>query len=105
MMSFTSNRAFCGPVFVASWRIRWITSAARWPSFTIASRASRTLSRSGTAAANQLSDALASATMGGERLVDLVGDRRSQLAQGRHAGQVGELRLGLLQRFRGPYQI
>ena len=39
---------------------------------------------------------------GGERLVDLVGDRRGQLAQGRHPGHVRELRLGLLERFRSP---
>ena len=28
MTSFMSSRAFCGLVFVASWRIRWITSEA-----------------------------------------------------------------------------
>jgi len=52
-----------GALFVASWRIRWITSAARCPSVTIASSASRTRSRSGGAAASQLSDAVPSATI------------------------------------------
>jgi len=60
------------------------------------------LSRSGVVAANQLSDALASATMAASGWLNLVGDRRGQLAKGRHAGYVRELRLGLLQRFRSP---
>src|SRR2546422_7737476 len=63
MTWLTSSRALCGSVFEASWRMRWITSAARWPSCTMAASASRTTSRSGRAAANQLRDALASATM------------------------------------------
>src|SRR5256886_4664466 len=37
MRSLMSTDPFWGPVFVASWRIRWITSAARWPSFTMRS--------------------------------------------------------------------
>src|SRR5436309_2429689 len=59
MTSLMSTVALRGSVFVASWRIRWITSAARRPSFTMASSASRTISSSGVAPANQLSDALA----------------------------------------------
>ena len=39
---------------------------------------------------------------GGQRLIDLVGDRRGELAQRRHAGHVRKLRLRLLQRLRRP---
>ena len=39
---------------------------------------------------------------GRQRLVDLMGDRGRELAHRRHAGDVRELRLRLLQRFLGP---
>jgi hypothetical protein len=44
MTSLTSSRALRGSVFEASWRMCWITSAARWPSCTIAASVSRTTS-------------------------------------------------------------
>jgi len=52
-----------GSVLVASSRIRWTTSAARWPSATIASRASPTRSSGGFAAASQFRHASASETL------------------------------------------
>src|SRR5919198_1039441 len=96
MASLTSSRAFCGAVRVASWRIRWITSAARWPSITIAASASRALSRSGGVAASQLREAWASATRGGKpadeaRLVPLeapVEVRLVGLLEGLRAGEL-----------------
>ena len=96
MTSLTSSATFCVSVFLESARTRRMISLARLP-LLIVSPTPLAPRQGPHGLVEQAQADLPVGDDGGKRLVHFVRDRRRKLAKRRHAGDVGELRLRLVQ--------